>query len=373
MRLDVDEVRRALERDAPQTEFAGQAVTVVVPDATRPWPSSALDAVLTHLAAARVRILVGLGLHRPMTDAELAPIRASADRSGAEWAQHDPDGLPAGLEVHPWLIETDAVFALGVVEPHQYAGYSGGTKALTIGCGARRTIDRLHGLELLRNPSVRIGRRKGNAFRAALREGAKGAAPAWGLQLSREDGRWRPWAGPLERAWEKAARAAETTSFRAVSPVDWLLLPVPPDKAGSFYQALRAASYVALTDRPAIRRGGWLFVEAECPEGLGRGSGERAFAEALARGREAVARELSGVEAVTRAGGAQRAYILELTLARARVGIVGASPEASLEAWGVRFFPTRSRALEALEIGVSGMIWNNVFSVVPVAETSMQL
>lgn len=367
-----DEFDRALAAGVPAVPLRGRSVTVIVPDLTRPCPTDAVEAVVEHLREARLRILVGLGLHRPMTATELASLEAIAAPRGLELAQHDPDLVAPNASLHPWLLDADAVFAVGVVEPHQYAGYSGGTKALTIGCGSRAAIDRLHGLELLRDPTVRIGRREGNAFREALRRGASAAAPSWGLQMVRSSDGWRAWAGPLESTWGRAAQAAARASFRTTPQMDWMLLPVPPDKSASFYQALRAASYVALTERPAIRAGGWLIVEATCPEGLGRGSGERAFASALARGRSALARELHGeAPAPEPQGGTQRAYVLELTLARAKVGIAGAKPEPLLEKLGLRFFANRSEAIAAVRGTGSGTIWDDVFSTVPVADSSV--
>jgi nickel-dependent lactate racemase len=57
--------------------------------------------------------------------------------------------VPEGLTVNRLLWESDLVIATGVVEPHQYAGYSGGGKTVVIGCGSEETIGVTHGPQFL--------------------------------------------------------------------------------------------------------------------------------------------------------------------------------------------------------------------------------
>jgi len=53
--------------------------------------------------------------------------------------------------------QSDLIIATGVVEPHQYAGYSGGGKTLAIGCGGEATIGFTHGATMLETDGVRLG------------------------------------------------------------------------------------------------------------------------------------------------------------------------------------------------------------------------
>jgi lactate racemase len=342
--------------------FAGRRVTVAVPDATRPLDPAVIDRLVTGLVAVRANptILVALGLHRPMTDRELAPLWDIARRTGAQLVQHDardPDQLvaigeqqakraaseasgdgwtgfagpgPEGGRFHRSIAEADAVIAVGLVEPHQYAGFSGGSKTVAIGCAAEDTIARLHGLRLLREPGTRIGCIDGNPFQAELQ---RIAAPLsmWALQIVPGGGTYF---GPVQEAFERAVAEASVLCFEEVEEeLDWMHLRVPPAKAQSFYQASRAATYVALVDRPAIRRGGTLIVEAACPEGLGVGSGEVAFARALSRGRETLLSEMQSDRSID--GGEQRAYVLALALERARIEVLGAPPMPELAHLGI--------------------------------------
>ena len=60
--------------------------------------------------------------------------------------------------------------ATGVVEPHQYAGYSGGRKTVAIGCSSAETIRYSHGPAMLDHPKVRLAQIEGNPFHEAIAE-----------------------------------------------------------------------------------------------------------------------------------------------------------------------------------------------------------
>jgi len=137
-------------------------VAVAIPDNTRRMNlGAALEAVERRLP--NMLVVVGLGLHRPMRPEELAPI--------ARWrpVQHDPDdvvatcevdGIPGEISRHvaeaPWSL------SIGVVELHQYAGFSGGHKGVAVGCGGRATLAALHHRDRVVAPGVEVGRVEGN-------------------------------------------------------------------------------------------------------------------------------------------------------------------------------------------------------------------
>lgn len=341
-------------------------VTVAVPDATRPLDPAHVERLVADLErrGAEVTLLVALGLHRPMTAAEIGPLSAIAASHGVMLLQHDagdPDGL---LEVgdarfHRAVVEADHTVCVGLVEPHQYAGFSGGVKTVAVGCAGRETIDRLHGLRLLREPGTRLGRIEGNPFQAEL---VRLTCPLdlWALQVVPGGGVHE---GPALEAHAAAVEEARQTCFEPLpDELDWMHLVVPPSKAQSFYQASRAATYVALSERPAIRQGGRLVLEASCPEGLGQGAGERAFAEALRRGREALLSELAADRPIR--GGEQRAYVLAMALERAEIVLVGPELEG-LEG----LIPRYASAADAVaELSDHGRRFDDPFHRVPILE-----
>ena len=380
----------ALALEELQSVFGGRKTTIVFPDATRPLDAEAvLDPTLAALKAvgAECRVLVALGLHRPMTKAERAPLQAVIDKHDVPVDEHDargelvtvesdvrtPEAQRAGVgplaaRFHPAVTSAEAILNVGLVEPHQYAGFSGGVKGIAIGCAAAETIGTLHGLAFLRSPEVRIGGIKDNPFQGALWRLVRDLPPMRGLMVVPPSGRetWTAFAGPVQQTFQQAVAVAADRLFQVLeAPRPWLHLAVPPAKAQSFYQASRAATYVALVTQPAIERGGWVVLEADCPEGLGEGPGEHAFAEALRRGPDALRAALAaGSETVT--GGAQRAFVVAKSLERAKLAIIGAPDMPELAAFGIRQFDDLSAARAALGLKGRAPKMDNVFHAVPV-------
>lgn len=295
---------------------------IIVPDATRPLDfERTVGSCLTEDA----EVIVGLGLHRKMTNAEITPLARVCE--GLPIFQHDPDH-PIDFTVY------DRITCVGVVEPHQYAGFSGGVKGLVIGCGARETIDEMHSLPMLRACGARVGWFDGNPFQQRLWDLVEDLPPIEGVfeVPNCPD----IFVGPARAAHEEAVRTARELHFREIpEAVGSILLRVPPAKASNFYQASRAATYVALAESPALRQGGTLYVEAACPEGIGSGSGERACARAMTLGCEELLRRLHAPDPPVTRGGEQRAYVLAMALQHANIVLLGAPPIAELAAMGI--------------------------------------
>lgn len=305
---------------------SGRRLAVAVPDHTRPVDVPAALRALSERA--ELQVVVGLGLHRPMSEVELAPL--------LPWRpiQHDPDdvvatatidGVPGAISRH--LLGADAIVSLGVAELHQYAGLSGGHKGVVVGCGGRATISTLHHRDRVLAPGVRLGRLDGNPFREAVDALGEATGVAWSLV-------WVPAAklwiggppGEVLRAalahidpWEPVAQAAPGAVLR-----------VPPVKASSFYQASRAATYLGLSPSPPVVEGGTLLLEAACPEGLGAESG---FVAALRREAPPWTGLLTGPP--PEGPGAQRAVMIALLARRFRLVIAGCQRPEALRAVGL--------------------------------------
>lgn len=271
---------------------------------------------------------MGLGLHRPMTPAELTAIAAFAPR------QHDPDdcvetevvdGIPGAVgrpvAEAPWSL------SLGIAELHQYAGLSGGHKGVAVGCGGRRTIAALHARHRVLAPGVVLGAVAGNPFRAAV--DGLGEAAGCRLALVKLAGQELWLAGEPRAVVAEAARRLSPW-WPVAHAVDGAVLRVPAAKATSLYQASRAASYLALSPRPPLREGGVLAVEAACPEGLGAEAGFRA---ALASCAPPWTELLTGPPPT--GAGAQRAVILAAVARRFRLRVHGCLRPRELEAVGI--------------------------------------
>jgi nickel-dependent lactate racemase len=322
------------DRVEPDDEIA-----IVVTDVTRDAPDDVLlDVLLEDLARSGVdrdaiTVIVGLGLHRPMTDDEIeAMLGEHADLA----INHDPDATvevgtfdDVSVAVHPAVANADRVLSTGVVEPHQYAGFSGGAKTVVVGAGSESFIGYTHGPEMLSRDGVRLGRVDGNPFREAVDRAGDLAGPDFCLNLTKGP------AGVLDVAAgdprpvvaDLAASAREALSVPIDREFDAVVAGVGAPKDANLYQASRAATYVALGDRNPLRPGGRIVIPAELPEGAGQGTGERRFYDRLAGATDARAlydEMRDGYEP-----GAQRAFVVARVLREYDVYVTNSEGDAS--------------------------------------------
>ncbi|HEU5431630.1 MAG TPA: lactate racemase domain-containing protein, partial [Thermomicrobiales bacterium] len=278
-----------------------KSVCIAVTDATRACPDYLLaPPLLAELHAAGVpdggiTFLVAVGAHRASTDAEKRAKLGDAIVDRYRVVDHDagddaalvavmdgPGGIP--FRINRALVEADLALATGVVEPHQYAGYSGGAKTATIGCGDETTIAYTHGPAMLDLPGTRLARIDGNPFQQAVRRVGAAAGLAFVGNAVLDD-HGRPVAiayGPPDAVHDElAALAGRLYTAPIPAQVDVAVAGVGYPKDANLYQASRAASYLQFAPTPVVRPGGAIVLPALCPEGAGEGVGERRFLAAM--------------------------------------------------------------------------------------------
>ena len=343
-------------------------VAVTIPDASRPCPSAAiLEHVLEELHEAGVpdvgiTVLVGCGLHRTTSAPERealagAPVGARVgieDAQGLETACVDLGFTSSGAPVHivRRVAEADLAVTVGVVEPHLYAGFSGGVKGVAIGCAGHQTIAWTHRPAFVSAPGVVVGGLAGNPFHATLLEIAARTPLAWGVNvvMNERGEAVAVTAGDPTGAQAALARAHTRAWLRAVDgPCDVIVAGVHAPKSANFYQASRAATYIGLAASPALADGGLLVLCADLPGGPGDGPGERNFADVLAAAASPAELVARGLREPLGPGG-QRAFVMARVLERFRVAVVGANDPGFLEPLGVAAFDSVDAAVAAAEM-----------------------
>ncbi len=320
-------------------------VVIAVTDLTRASPDADLvppmleELNAAEIADAEISICVAVGLHRATTEAEKREklgddiarrvrVFDSDGRDPAKWADLGaipPYGVPGYTQ--RVIKDADLVLATGIVEPHQYAGYSGGRKTVAIGCCGEPVITATHGMRFLEDPGVRLAQIEGNPFHETVREIARRAGLRFCLNVVTDD-RERVVAvaagepdGVLD--W-LVAKAAALYTKPIPKQYDIAIAGVGWPKDVNLYQASRAATYLRFAPTPVVRAGGVIIVPAQLTEGAGEGPGEQRFLAALERAESPAA----VVDAARRhfAGGEQRAVMVALTLQHCLV-IVAASEQ----------------------------------------------
>ena len=153
-------------------------VTVIASDHTRPVPSRLImPALLKEIRRgnpdAQITILIATGCHRSTTRAELIAKFGEELVTREHIVIHDCDDenmlvslgrLPSGGEcrVNRLAAETDLLVAEGFIEPHFFAGFSGGRKSVLPGVAARQSVLANHCARFIADDNARAGSLKDN-------------------------------------------------------------------------------------------------------------------------------------------------------------------------------------------------------------------
>jgi nickel-dependent lactate racemase len=287
----------------PLRELArrGDKVCIVFTDVTRASPDSLLvPPILAELEAAGVHdeditLLCGVGMHRPSTPEEKVSKlgRAMVDRYRViDSEPQNPkalidlgtteSGIP--LSVNKVAYEADLLVATGIVEPHQYAGYSGGRKTLAVGAAGEAMIAYTHGPQMVDHPGTRLGRIEGNPFHEAVTEAARRAGLRFIINVVQDDRKRVVYvcAGEPEATFQELVAFAKAIYEVPVpQQYDVAIAGVGFPKDANLYQASRAPSYLFFAPTPVVKPGGIFIVPAPCGEGAGEGVGEQRFLKAM--------------------------------------------------------------------------------------------
>jgi len=152
-------------------------VVVIASDHTRPVPSRLImPRMLAQIRRgnpnADITILIATGCHRGTTQAELEAKFGPEIVSREKIVVHDCDGselvnlgtLPSGGQcyVNRLAVDADLLVAEGFIEPHFFAGFSGGRKSVLPGIAGRTTVLANHCSEFIDHPKARTGVLEGN-------------------------------------------------------------------------------------------------------------------------------------------------------------------------------------------------------------------
>lgn len=219
------------------------------------------------------RVLIATGSHRFSAAAQAAfdaPLRQFGF-TAIGW--HDARATDlvdlGGWRAHPWLAAAHAVLAIGSVEPHYFAGYTGAHKTLTIGCAAYADIERNHAGAM--DPACRPGHPETSPVHqgvlAMLRTLESGRRLATINLFQIGDAIYDAAGGAPEDALAALIPQVRQTYLHAlVQPADAVIARVAGPLGCSFYQADKGIK----NNEAAVRTGGTLILEAACPQGVGQ-------------------------------------------------------------------------------------------------------
>ena len=265
----------------------GDRICIAFSDLTRPTPNNRLlpwlDEYLAGVPPDSVTLLNGVGTHRPNTQAELEQMLTPAIVRKYKVVNHEPenpaalvplgttrDGTPALL--NRLFVEANVRIATGFIEPHFFAGFSGGPKAIMPALAGLTTVMSNHGAKNIGDPNAAFGVTRGNPIWEEMRDIALRAGPTFLLNVALNDQRQITgvFAGDLLAAHRSGCEFVRQSAMQKCdAPFDVVVTSnsgYPLDL--NLYQGVKGMSAGARV----LKSGGTLILACECREGLPAGS-----------------------------------------------------------------------------------------------------
>lgn len=291
----------ANEKDAVRTALAspinaqplrewikhGDRVCIAFTDLTRATPNDRLIPWLVEYLAdvprEQIFLLNQLGTHRPNTQNELEKLLTPEVVRNYRVINHEPendaelkqfgtmrDGTPALINRH--LAEADVRVITGFIEPHFFAGFSGGIKGIIPGCGGLRSIMSNHGYKNIGDPRSTFGVTVGNPLWEELRDVALRIGPSFLLNVSLNDQRdiTGVFAGDIIEAHRTGYEFVRRSAMQKVKSSFEIVVTTnsgyPLDL--NLYQGVKGMAAGARI----LQEGGLLILACQCSEGIPAGS-----------------------------------------------------------------------------------------------------
>lgn len=274
----------------------GARICIVHSDNTRPMPNErVLPVLVDELLSYGVRpdditLLCALGTHRPLSPDELVELLGPDLVSLVRCEQHDAwndaqlvtvPGAPGSHRawgLNRTYVEADVRILTGFIEPHFFAGFSGGPKAVMPGIASAESIMENHSPPMIAHRQATWGVTRGNPIWDDINEAAHSAGECFLLNVTLDERKriTGVYAGDLDTAHWAGCAACRSSALRAVqAPFDIVVTT----NAGhpldlNLYQSVKGMAAAVQVVKP----GGAIVVATACADGLPDGS---AYAQLL--------------------------------------------------------------------------------------------
>jgi lactate racemase len=270
----------------PLTEWlkANSTVAIVFTDITRATPNERLipwlvEELVKIVAPENITLINGLGTHRPNTTDELNRLLTPGIVTNYRVINHEPENEERLVEVgktrtgHPALLnrrflEADVRIVTGFIEPHFFAGFSGGPKGIMPAVAGLRTVMKNHSGINLANPKSTFGVLEGNPIWEEMRDIALLAGPSFLINVTLNERReiTGVFAGDLIEAHRRGCEFVRETAMRPVDePFDIVVTTnsgYPLDQ--NLYRAVKGISAASRI----VKNNGTIIIVAECSDGI---------------------------------------------------------------------------------------------------------
>ncbi|SYZ73280.1 conserved hypothetical protein [Candidatus Zixiibacteriota bacterium] len=270
----------------PETVLPDDKIVIVTSDNTRPVPNKIIiPAIIRHcsLNPSNVTILVGSGSHRPHSADELIDLLgvelmrecrvichdAASEKDLRKLGNSIPSNIPISINRH--YLEADKKIVIGFIEPHFFAGYSGGAKGICPAICGIETILNFHSYDIIADPFSDYGYLDNNPQQLLAREVVSLAPPDFLINVTLNSRKEITgiYAGDYIEAHRAGSQAAKKSSMVEVSGEFPVVITsnsgFPLDQ--NLYQTVKGIC----TASRMVEKGGSIIAVSECRNGLPSG------------------------------------------------------------------------------------------------------
>lgn len=268
--------------------FPDARVCIVFTDITRATPNERiipwlLEYLIEVVPASNITLINGTGTHRPNTDGELRQLLTDEVVERYRVLNHNADdpnelvqvgttraGGPALINRR--VVEADVRISTGFIEPHFFAGFSGGPKGIMPGVAGLRTVLQNHSGVNLSNPQASFGVLEGNPIWEEMRDLALLVGESFLVNVTLNESReiTGVFSGHLISAHREGCDFVRQTAMQKVTAPYEVVVTTnsgyPLDQ--NLYQAVKGMSAAARI----VRKGGTIIIASECSDGVPNGS-----------------------------------------------------------------------------------------------------
>ena len=263
----------------------GMNILIVHTDVTRATPNDRLLPVILDkierngIRKEDITLMNAVGTHRPQTEQELRHMLGDSIFENYTCCQHDAYdetqliSYGQNSQGHPVLLnralkQADLTILTGFIEPHFFAGYSGGPKAILPGLAGAESIFANHSPAMISHPKAAFNNTEGNPIWEEMKEAALRVENTFlvNVTLNRTGEITGVFAGDVIAAHAEGCRFLQRTSLFSIdTPYDVVITSnsgYPLDQ--NLYQCVKGMAAA----RRAVRDGGAILLLAACEEGL---------------------------------------------------------------------------------------------------------
>jgi nickel-dependent lactate racemase len=281
VQIILDAVKNPVDSPPLPTFLNGaKNVLVIVNDATRPTPSwRIITAILPFLLNKKIKFLVATGMHREPTPEEYGYIFGDlypaiqddvychdAKKSECVELGTSKNGTP--MSINKMVVNADRIIVISSVEPHYFAGYTGGRKSFLPGVSAYETIEANHRHALSINAQAL--KLEGNPVAEDMEDAMKVLKDkkifAIMTVLDKNHRTCSAFAGSLKGSFEKARKLADDVfviDLKEKADIVVAVTAFPYDI--DLYQSQKALDNA----KYAVKDGGAIVLVSACRDGVG--------------------------------------------------------------------------------------------------------